>query len=88
MLDSLLLTGNAVICILTVIRLMFFQGKGRTNRRMAFIAYCMILAFAWTAFRIAYGQYVQVDISEIFIDFLVCIAVWRAKGNVAHISSS
>lgn len=86
--DSLLLNGHALICGATAARLMFFQGKGQPNRLMAAIAYLMIVALAWTTFRILYGQYVQIDISEIFIDLLVCVAVWRAKGNVAHITSS
>lgn len=83
--DSLLPEAHAFICSATAVRLLFFQGKGHPNKLMAAIAYLMIVAFAWTVFRIIYGQYVQVDISEIFIDLIVCVAVWRAKGNVAHL---
>lgn len=86
--DSLFLNGHALICGATAARLLFFQGKGKPNRIMAVIAYLLIIALSWTTFRILYGQYVQIDISEIFIDLLVCVAVWRAKGNVAHIASS
>lgn len=84
--DSFLLNGHALICGATAARLLFFQGKGQPNRLMAAIAYLMIVALSWTTFRILYGQYVQIDISEIFIDLLVCVAVWRAKGNVAHLA--
>jgi len=84
--DSLLLNGHALICGATAARLLFFQGKGKPNRMMAVIAYLLIIALSWTTFRILYGQYVQIDVSEIFIDLMVSIAIWRAKGNVAHLA--
>lgn len=53
---------------------------------MEFLAYGLILAPAYTAFRIWHGDYVQVDYGEILINVVVCVAVWRAGGNIARIT--
>ncbi|MCU3444303.1 phage holin family protein [Enterobacter asburiae] len=55
---------------------------------MEFLAYGLILAPAYTAFRIWHGDYVQVDYGEILINVVVCVAVWRAGGNIARIGAS
>lgn len=86
--DSLLLNANAVICALIAVRLMFYQKKGRFHLLMSILAYAVILASAWTAFRIMYGQYTQVDLGEISLNLLFCIAIWRAKGNIAQLAGT
>lgn len=87
--DSLLLNGHALICGATAARLPFFHGKGQPNRLMAAIAYLMIVALSWTTFRILYGQYMQIDISEIFIDLLVCVPArtWARQSQVSFSSA-
>lgn len=84
--DPLLLIANAVICVLTAGRLMFYQKTGRFHFWLSLLAYGMILACAWTAFRIGWGQYTQVDAGEILMNFFLCVAVWRAGGNIAKIA--
>ncbi|MFH2739977.1 phage holin family protein [Enterobacter hormaechei] len=83
----LLLNLNAVACIMIPIRLMFFRKRGMRRRRlMELLAYALILAPAYTAFRIWHGDYVQVDYGETLINIVVCVAVWRAGGNIARIT--
>lgn len=85
--QTLILNINAVALILITIRLMFFRKRSlRRRRQMQFLAYGLILAPAFTAFRIWHGDYVQVDYGELVINLVVCIAVWRARGNIARIA--
>ncbi|CZV21622.1 holin [Enterobacter cloacae] len=85
--QTLILNINAVACILISIRLMFFRKRSLRRRRlMEFLAYGLILAPAFTAFRIWHGDYVQVDYGELVVNLVVCIAVWRARGNIARIA--
>lgn len=85
--QTLILNINAVACILISIRLMFFRKRSLRRRRlMEFLAYGLILAPAFTAFRIWHGDYVQVDYGELVFNLVVCIAVWRARGNIARIA--
>ena len=84
---GLLLHLPALACIMIAFRLMFFRKRSMRRRRvMEFLAYGLILAPAYTAFRIWHGDYVQVDYGEILINIVVCIAVWRAGGNIARIT--
>lgn len=45
----------------------------------------MILAAGFTAFRILYGKYLQVDPGELMLNIAICIAVWRSRGNLAKV---
>ena len=49
------------------------------------MAYLLILAACFTAFRILLGHYSNVDPGELFLNLAICIAVWRAKGNLAKV---
>lgn len=83
--ESLLLNANASVCMLIAIRLMFFQRNGRRHRRlMAVLAYIIILAAGYISFRIWFGQYVHVDPAELLLNVTICVAVWRARGNIAQ----
>lgn len=83
--DYLLLNANAAVCMLIAIRLMFFQRNGRRHRRlMALLAYVIILAAGYISFRIWFGQYIHVDPAELLLNFTICVAVWRARGNIAQ----
>lgn len=85
--QTLVLNINAVACILITMRLMFFRKRSLRRRRlMELMAYGLILAPAFTAFRIWHGDYVQVDYGELVINIVVCVAVWRARGNIARIA--
>lgn len=83
----LLLHLNALACIMISFRLMFFRKRSMRRRRlMEILAYGLILAPAYTAFRIWHGDYVQVDYGEILINLVVCVAIWRVGGNIARIT--
>ena len=83
----LLLHLNALACIMISFRLMFFRKRSMRRRRvMEILAHGLILAPAYTAFRIWHGDYVQDDYGEILINFVVCVAIWSAGGNIARIT--
>ena len=85
--QMLLLDANAVICLAIVGRLMFFRKGGKTHRPgVAWMAYLLILAAGFTAFRIIRGQYSYVDPGELMLNAAICIAVWRARGNLAKVA--
>ncbi|MEG1111404.1 MAG: phage holin family protein [Hafnia sp.] len=83
---SVILGANAIICMAIVMRLMFFSKAGKTHRPgYAWMAYLLILSAGFTAFRILLGHYSNVDPGELFLNLAICIAVWRAKGNLAKV---
>ncbi|EPM3081450.1 MULTISPECIES: phage holin family protein [Enterobacteriaceae] len=82
--DSLMLHANAVICLLIMFRLMFFNKTGKSYRLgVSLFAYLIILSAGYTAFRIIHGDYMQVDPGEFMLNATVCVAVWLAGGNLA-----
>lgn len=84
--DSLLLNANAIVCLLIAMRLMFFQRKGaRFRRSMSIVAYTIILVTSYITFRIWFGQYLNIDPAEVVLNIAICIAVWRAGGNIAQV---
>jgi len=83
-LASLLTHANAIVCLLIMFRLLFFNKKGKSHRpAVALFAYLIILASGYIAFRIAHGDYAQADPSEFMLNLAVCISVWLAGGNLA-----
>ena len=81
----LLLHLNALACIMISFRLMFFRKRSMRRRRiMELLAYGLILAPAYTAFRIWHGDYVQVDYGEILINVVVCVATEIRYDRAAH----
>lgn len=80
------LYAHATICVLLAVRLAFYQRDGRYRRFMSLVAYALILISASTAIRIIYGVYAHIDAGEVIFYFFVCVAVWRARGNVAEIA--
>lgn len=84
--QAIVLDVNAIICALIAIRLMFFSKSGKRHRpAVAWMAYMMILAAGFTAFRILYGKYLQVDPGELMLNIAICIAVCRSRGNLAKV---
>ena len=84
--QTIVLDANAAICALIVIRLLFFSKSGKRHRpAVAWIAYMVILAAGFTAIRILYGKYTQVDPGELLLNLAICVAVWRSRGNLAKV---
>lgn len=85
-LHTFIMDANAVVCMAIMMRLMFFSKTGKTHRPgYAWMAYLLILATGFNAFRILLGHYNHVDPGELLLNLAVCIAVWRAKGNLAKV---
>jgi hypothetical protein len=85
-LNILLLDANAIICMMIACRLMFFRKSDRTHRQgIAWLAYALILASGFTAFRILFGHYTRVDPGELAMNMAILITLVRAKGNLARI---
>ena len=82
--STLLTNADAVVCLLIMFRLLFFNKKGRSHRpAVALFAYLIIIASGYTAFRISHGQYVQADPGEFMLNLTVCVSVWLSGGNLA-----
>jgi cell division protein FtsB len=86
MLQILLINLNAAACAVIALRLLFFRKSGEHRPGMAWLAYFLILASSWTSFRIWHGDYVVVDYGELSMNIVVCVAILRAKGNIAKIA--
>lgn len=82
--ESILTHADAAVCLLIMLRLMFFDKRGKDHRPMvAILAYLVILSAGYTAFRILMGRYVQADPGEFMLNLTVCISVWLSGGNLA-----
>lgn len=79
----LLMDANAIVCLLIMVRLMFFRKEGKRHRlSVAVLAYLVILAAGFNAFNILLGHYVQV-IREDMADYMLSgDAKVKVKGYV------
>lgn len=81
-----LLDANAIVCLLIVLRLMFFSKLGKRQRfGVSLLAYLTILAAGYTSFRILMGTYIQVDPGELMLNSIICASIWLARGNLAKV---
>ena len=82
----LLMDANAIVCLLIMVRLMFFRKEGKRHRlSVAVLAYLVILAAGFNAFNILLGHYVQVNLGDLLLNSGICMAVWLARGNLAKV---
>ncbi|WP_049849352.1 phage holin family protein [Trabulsiella odontotermitis] len=78
---------NSLVLALITARLMVLsQGNQPTHLLVRVMTYGLILAPAYTAFRIWFGTYTNVDYGEFLINLFLCVAVWRAGGNISRLS--
>ncbi|CZZ39688.1 MULTISPECIES: phage holin family protein [Enterobacter] len=49
------------------------------------LAYLVILAAGFNAFNILLGHYVQVNLGDLLLNSVICMAVWLARGNLAKV---
>lgn len=83
-LQKMLLSANALVCMLIVLRLMFYQKKSGHYRFLySLLAWLVIVAAGWIAIRIFYGEYSAADPAELLLNFSFCLTVWGAGGNIA-----
>ncbi|AJI83328.1 Protein of uncharacterised function (DUF754) [Yersinia enterocolitica] len=81
-----ILAANALVCLLIVVRLMFYQKTGRYRFFYSALAYLVILAAGWIGIRICYGQYSGADPAELLLNLSFCLAIWGAGGNIAKLT--
>ncbi|HEI6740054.1 phage holin family protein [Yersinia enterocolitica] len=81
-----ILAANALVCLLIVVRLMFYQKTGRYRFFYSVLAYLVILAAGWIVIRICYGQYSGADPAELLLNLSFCLAIWGAGGNIAKVT--
>ena len=77
----LLMDANAIVCLLIMVRLMFFRKEGKRHR----LSVAVILAAGFNAFNILLGHYVQVNLGDLLLNSVICMAVWLARGNLAKV---
>lgn len=85
--NGALLDVNALVCFSIMLRLMFFRRNGsRFRLGIAWIAYGIILASGFIAFSTWLNYYTSVHPAEVILNITVCVAIWRANGNIARIA--
>jgi low temperature requirement protein LtrA len=86
--NAILLTVDAIICAVIVIRLTTYcRIKGRHSPLAAWFAYLVIVACGSVIIRILTGSYSHGNWSETLINLAMCILVLRSRGNIARIVS-
>lgn len=84
-LDSFLLSLNAVICALIVLRLITFERQAFEyghNWFFSIVAYLFILSNAALVIRVLTGDLTYVDWTSVTNNFFLCIALLLFKGNI------
>ena len=82
----LLMIVNGLSCGLMCARMLGYRRNGaRFSRSASLLAYLIIIASGRVAIRIAFGEYVVIDPAETLLNVTLCIAVFRARGNVSHL---
>ncbi|RBP12471.1 putative 3TM holin [Pseudocitrobacter faecalis] len=77
---------NAVICLVIVGVLMFYQRRGSRHRPViSFLAYMAVLAYAAIPFKLIFGLYSQSSWLVVVVNVLICAAVLWCRGNVARL---
>ncbi|WP_426817910.1 phage holin family protein [Winslowiella sp. 2C04] len=85
--DPLVLT-NVATCAAIVLRLMCFRKRGaRHNWWASWLAYLIIIAYASVPFRYFFDYYTNTHWASVILNLIICVAVFRARGNVAQIFS-
>lgn len=86
MLQEILLNLNAIICGAASIRLITFRRKHTGhNQRIAWLAWLLTIAMGSVPIRVLTGEYFYTDWTDVFINLLLCIMIFRSQGNVAHL---
>ena len=82
----LLMLVNGLSCGLISARMIGYRRNGaKFSRSASLLAYLIIIASGTVAIRIVFGEYVVIDPAETLLNVTLCIAVFRARGNVSHL---
>lgn len=81
----MMLIINAVICSLIVLRLALFVRTGRHRIFISICAYLITVAAGIEVIHTVYGVATAPSYAEVFLKATLCIAIFQARGNVAHL---
>ncbi|QKJ86677.1 phage holin family protein [Paramixta manurensis] len=80
---------NVVISSAIVLRLMLYRKPtGKHNRQAAWLAWCLIVAYGSVPFRFAFHCDLQTHWSTLTVNLILCVAIFRNRGNVARLFCS
>ncbi len=82
--DVLLLQANALVCLVTMLRLLVVRKRER-SRFISLVAYALILACGWKVFRIWTGVG-QTDWAQFVINLSLCVSILCARGKVSKVA--
>jgi len=83
-LDVLLLQANALVCLITMLRLLVVRKRER-SRLISLVAYALILACGWKVFRIWAGVG-QTDWAQFVINLSLCVTIMCARGKISKVA--
>ncbi len=81
----MLLFINAVICALIALRTSLFVRKGRHRYVICILAYLLTVAAGCEVILTLYGKISEPSICELYLKAMLCIAIFKARGNIAHL---
>ncbi|NBJ34455.1 phage holin family protein [Serratia fonticola] len=82
----LLMVVNGVSCGLMCARMLGYRRNGaKFSRSASLIAYLLIIASGTVAIRIAFSEYRIIDPAETLLNLVLCVDVFRARGNVSQL---
>lgn len=85
-LSEALVLINAVISTVIVIRLFCFKREGGRHKRWGgYLAYILIVMYAYFPIRLMFGQLVVIEWPSIVINAVVMVAMLKLKGNVMQL---
>jgi hypothetical protein len=82
--DILLLQANALVCLITMLRLLVVRNRER-SRLISLVAYALILACGWKVFRIWTGTG-QTDLAQFVINLSLCVTIMCARGKLSKVA--
>lgn len=82
--DVLLLQSNALVCLITMLRLLVVRNRER-SRLISLVAYALILACGWKVFRIWTGTG-QTDLAQFVINLSLCVTIMCARGKLSKVA--
>ncbi len=86
MLNNILCIIDAAVCIAIALRIIFFCKRGRQYKRhVSWLAAAIAVFYGNLPLLYIYDHYVLADWPVLVTNSLLCAAVYRARGNIAHL---
>lgn len=88
-LNDFILTLNALVCFLIVLRLAAYKRNGAHYRLIVSIcAWLLMVSCGSVTIFVLTGVYRNASIPETAINLAMLVAVWSARGNITRLASS